>query len=713
MSRQVKWKAMCAIAFCLMALRPSGHAFAHSAEGIDHKHPPISAFAQLPHHHVAMSPDGKYVAYLKKTDELSSVFVFDIDDSDAAPTRIDIEDLAYGYLFWANDRRLLVPVTFESREKFSQRGQRFGLRATESRLVAMDPDGSNRTVLMPDYDADHLSTWRSQVIYELPCDPDHVLLSVPEFFGRTVWAYKVNVHTGKAAIHAVGNPNTVYWGVDPSGNIRLRMDVRKGTQYVYWRSKIPTSNLLAEQTMASALTETVDLYDPDEFDKEISDEEFESIEGAKGKGRKIGTQDHEWQLLDRREYGTDEWLKVFGVSDQPFEIFVRARRDGDLFGAHLFNLQSRQVVETLFEHPSVDVSGLVIDWETGLPIGARFLDDRQETSFWDPVFKRSQESVDRALGKEHTNEIFESSRGRVKQLIWSAGPKRPGTYYILNRHRKSLEPFVNSYADLSAEQLGDVQRVTYQTEDGFTIHGYLTFPHFGRQSNLPLVVLPHGGPATRDHRTFDFWAQFLANRGYLVFQPNFRGSTGYGRKFERAGDGEWGRAMQDDVTKGVEHLIAEGLANRDRICIVGASYGGYAALMGALRSPDLYKCAISFAGVTDLNFTIRSERGTIAQRYVKAIIGDRKKDAAKLKENSPLSRARDFEVPLLLIHGTSDRTVSYGQTKQLYQRLRDKKRKHRLVTFTGGDHHLSEYEHRYRFLREIEIFLKKHIGETN
>src|SRR5690606_36518700 len=172
---------------------------------------------------------------------------------------------------------------------------------------------------------------------------------------------------------------------------------------------------------------------------------------------------------------------------------------------------------------------------------------------------------------------------------------------------------------------------------------------------LPTVIFPHGGPQSRDVAAFDPLVQLMTSRGYAVFQLNFRGSTGYGREFREAGHRQWGQAMQDDVTDGTRWLIGEGYSDSDRICIVGWSYGGYAALMGAVKEPDLYRCASSIAGVTDLPATLRHRRPFLLGNIPTRFIGDLWKGRASLRENSPVNRAADFHVPVLLAHGTRDR----------------------------------------------------------
>ncbi len=227
--------------------------------------------------------------------------------------------------------------------------------------------------------------------------------------------------------------------------------------------------------------------------------------------------------------------------------------------------------------------------------------------------------------------------------------------------------------------------------------------------------MPHGGPDARDVVGFDWWAQFLANRGYAVLQPNYRGSKGYGRKFTEAGLQQWGLKMQDDISDGVKKLIADGIADPKRICIVGASYGGYAALAGATFTPDLYACAMSFAGVSDLNdfmFTQRSDTGKDSQgtSFWKSRVGSDWDNSDKLKATSPALHAAQVKCPILLMHGKGDTTVRIKQSMIEYEALKDAGKDVRFIRFDGEDHYLNFADTRIRMLKELEAFLKKNIG---
>jgi len=241
------------------------------------------------------------------------------------------------------------------------------------------------------------------------------------------------------------------------------------------------------------------------------------------------------------------------------------------------------------------------------------------------------------------------------------------------------------------------------------IPGYVIYPPGGKRENLPTIVMPHGGPAARDRQSFSFFAQFLANRGYLVFEPNFRGSAGFGNNFQSGALATWGGTATNDIEDGAKWLVSQGMADPDRICGVGASYGGYAVLMGIIQAPDLYQCAISLNGVTDPIALVKFyERFTNTKLVDEQILGDRKKK--DLKDYSPIHRAGEIQVPVLLLHSTDDRNVRYKQSADMARELEKFKKEYRFVTLEDDSHYLEWEPNRMTFLKEMEAFLAKHIG---
>ncbi|WP_426037804.1 alpha/beta hydrolase family protein [Brevundimonas sp. DC300-4] len=258
-----------------------------------------------------------------------------------------------------------------------------------------------------------------------------------------------------------------------------------------------------------------------------------------------------------------------------------------------------------------------------------------------------------------------------------------------------------------------MRSITYAAGDGLQIHGFLTLPP-GREDarGLPLVVLAHGGPASRDIVGFDWWGQALASRGYAVLQANFRGSTGYGDAFMEAGYGEWGRKMQTDLSDGVRYLAEQDLIDPQRVCIVGASYGGYAALAGVTVQQDIYRCAVSVAGISDLRRMVEEEasdgarRENVTVRYWNRFMGADRLGDRSLDERSPVKLAEQAGAPILLLHGRDDSVVPIDQSRIMATALRRAGKPVEFVELEGEDHWLSRGDTRQRMLTETVDFLQ-------
>jgi dipeptidyl aminopeptidase/acylaminoacyl peptidase len=296
------------------------------------------------------------------------------------------------------------------------------------------------------------------------------------------------------------------------------------------------------------------------------------------------------------------------------------------------------------------------------------------------------------------------------------GPREPPGYYIYLTEQRTIDAIGVERDALVNALRPRATVINYKARDGKDLTGYLTAPAGASpQDKLPLVLMPHGGPETRDTMTFDPWVQYLVARGYAVFQPNFRGSEGYGKAFAESGYGQWGRKMQDDLTDGVKALIEQGVADAARVCIVGASYGGYAALAGAALTPDLYKCAVSIAGISDLDDFIgwrKRNWGADSEGYtywLKAI-GDPDKDEQRLREVSPLTQAAKIRIPILLIHGTDDFIVPIAQSKAMKHALDKTGRKTELITLENEGHSYWAARSEKLAMTAIDNFLWQNLG---
>ncbi|MEZ0242082.1 MAG: alpha/beta hydrolase family protein [Sphingomonas sp.] len=399
-----------------------------------------------------------------------------------------------------------------------------------------------------------------------------------------------------------------------------------------------------------------------------------------------------------------EFVPVPG-SDQGYA--VATNRAGRL-ALFRYDFKKDALGELVYEHPVVDIDTFDLD-DTGALSGIFLTDEHSESLWYDPVLKRQQERIDRAM-PGMVNRIVSVSQDKMRMLIWSGSEQQPGEYRLLDRKTNTLDLFAQPYDKLAGKRFSPVKPVRYKARDGLEIRGYLTLPAGRDPKNLPLIVMPHGGPYVRDELAFDLWAQYLASRGYAVLQPNFRGSTGFGRAFVEKATGQWGRGMQDDLDDGVKWLAGDGVIDPKRVCIMGASYGGYAAQWAAIRNPEIYRCAISFAGVSDLASQLRFSRSSfIASRYFRnwreRIQGAKDFD---LDQISPLRLASRLTIPILIAHGTDDSTVPINQSRRLHSALQAAGRPHDYVEYKDEGHGFDSAVNATDFFTRVGVFLDKH-----
>jgi dipeptidyl aminopeptidase/acylaminoacyl peptidase len=318
--------------------------------------------------------------------------------------------------------------------------------------------------------------------------------------------------------------------------------------------------------------------------------------------------------------------------------------------------------------------------------------------------------VEAFAGEELSLMSWSTDRSRI--VVRVDGQRDGSAYELVDNVTHLAIPIGPAYRGIDSSDVAAVKFVTYKASDGRDIPAYLTVPNGRPAKNLPLVVLPHGGPALRDDPGFDWWSQALASRGYAVLQPEFRGSDGFGWEFLSAGFGQWGRKMQTDLSDGVRSLAAQGLIDPKRVCIVGASYGGYAALAGATLDRGVYRCAVSYAGVSDPHSFMRfiKNRDNLHDepvlRYWSRFMGAENLDDPKLAEISPVVHATDSAIPVLLIHGKDDTVVPIEQSEQMESALKAAGKPVNFIQLDGEDHWLSRSETRLQMLQATVAFLE-------
>ena len=467
--------------------------------------------------------------------------------------------------------------------------------------------------------------------------------------------FRIDLDNNRTRQLVVGNGNTNEWLIDDIGNVAARVDYNESSgRWSLWTRRGKT---LVRSTEETALVDTP------------------SLEGF---GRTAAT-----VIIGQRV--DDDWS------------YRELKLGEDHASAPIDELQSRSLVRD-------PKTGLVIGTEVqdGLNIEYKFLSPADQAQ-WDRVVRAFPKAVVR---------LESWSDDRRKMMLRVEGGTAGAAYYLLDVATKHASWLANEYVEIDPEDLGDKQSLTYPAADGLKIPAYLTLPPGkGSAKQLPLVVLAHGGPGARDEAGFDWWAQALATRGYAVLQPQFRGSTGFGNNFHAAGFGEWGRKMQTDLSDGVKYLADAGTIDRKRVCIVGASYGGYAALAGVTLQTGIYRCAVSLAGPADLRSMLAYEETTAGGsrnqtlRFWKRFIGAKSNSDPVLDTISPVKFASKVTVPVLLIHGADDTVVQFSQSKAMATALTRAGRPTEVVKLAEEDHWLSRSATRTAMLSAVGNFL--------
>jgi dipeptidyl aminopeptidase/acylaminoacyl peptidase len=420
-----------------------------------------------------------------------------------------------------------------------------------------------------------------------------------------------------------------------------------------------------------------------------------------------------------------EWVEALRMNDTPTAgisfVGVSAagrilfmRDDKDEFGKIESLNPATGAISTLVKSEDTPISNGITDGWTGQLMGVRLAGLEPITQWIAPEFGEAQAMIEtQMLGKKVT--LLDNTPDKKVFLASVEAPSAPPRYYVLDLAASRLTAIGSSMPSLDSVALGQTRSTTFKSRDGVDIPVYITMPpgHIDAK-NAPTIVFPHGGPAGRDSPDFNWWTQFMATRGYVVIQPQFRGSTGFGHSFEEAGKRQWGKRMQDDVSDALAWAVKEGISDPRRACIVGASYGGYAALAGATMTPDLYKCAVSVAGVSDLPQIMRREgagdfglRSTSLNYWVEHIGADSR---AGMEAASPNRLAANVRAPILLIHGKDDSVVDFEQSTIMATALRAANKPYKLVELAGEDHWLSRSATRLQMLREIDAFLAENLG---
>ncbi len=619
---------------------------------------------------VRLTPDGKTVAFAGYRGGKRLVSIVDLSTGNYLRELLPDSELKLRDLNWADNRTLLMTISKTLSVNADVRARR---KYEFSRIVAVDTDGGGQRILLMTQPNRQLVTG-AELLRTQTGRPETVIMSSWNYLavkqkdatgsrlagGRkdAGWLYslfEVSSRTGIGRALEAGTPFTLRWVVDGQGRAVGRSD-----------------------------------WNP-------SDRDFQVVANSGGKWKAVYSSN-----------SPDE-LQPEGLTADKSALVALGTRGGDRIRAWRIPLDGSEI--TLMFDGNEDVERMVEDRFTGAPAGFR-LGGLEPTIHWlDPKLEAIQTTIGRAFPNKIV-EIYDRSQDYGRILARVEGASSPPAYYLIDLAKGTADMVGEAYPELAAATLGTYRAIYYKARDGVTIPAYLTLPPGREPPGLPLVVLPHGGPQSRDDSGFDWWAQFIATRGYAVLQPQFRGSTGFGADLQRAGTREWGRAMQDDITDGVQSLVDEQIVDGSRVCIVGSSYGGYAALAGAAFTPDQFACAASINGIADLPSLqgyIRHRSGDESDELAawQELVGRRYDD--DLDAASPARSVQSIRVPILLIHGTDDTRVPFSQSESFAKLLKQHGKPHTLVKLQGEDHWLSTSSSRIEAMQALEGFLAAHL----
>jgi len=522
------------------------------------------------------------------------------------------------------------------------------------RLYGVDVDGSDLVCFTDFPDV------RTEIIDDLENFPNEVIIGMNKRNPQVFDPYRLNIETGEMKMLAENPGNIQAWMLDHEGKLRVALAIVDGinTQVLY-RDK-------ESQSFRPVLTTSF---------KETLDPQFFTFDNK----------------------------NVYAISNL----------GRDKTAAVIFDLQKGEEIEVLYENPDYDVDRLSYSRKRKVITTASYQSWKGERHFFDEEVEKIYARLDQDLG-DYEVVITGLTKEEDQFIIRTYSDRSLGAYYIYNLNTDELTKIVDVSPWIDETEMAHQLPVEYQSRDGLTIHGYLTLPlgyTLENAKDLPVVVNPHGGPWARDSWGFNPEIQFLANRGYAVFQMNFRGSTGYGKEFWQKSFKQWGLTMQDDITDGVYWLIVNGIADEEKVAIYGGSYGGYATLEGLVKTPELYAAGVDYVGVSNL-FTFLETIPPYWKPYLEMMyemVGNPVADSVQFVETSPALNAEKIVTPLFIAQGANDPRVNKDESDQVVEALKERGIVVEYLVKDNEGHGFRNEENRFDFYRAMEAFLSEHM----
>ena len=615
---------------------------------------PYEHFGHLPIvEQPSVSPNGELVALVVNSDRGPTVNIAPFSSRELTPIiQLKSGEDRIDWIEWANDDRLLVSA--------SQSSLISGDRIRISRLFSIGADGQGlreikrKTVTPPKwfevfYDTTRIVSW-------LRDDPEHVLIELYDTLDEAIAVFKVNIYTNKFEKLFVNTYDVNSWYANGEGEVVLGTSRDENIRTTWYRED----------------------------------------------------SDADWRELDSREIFESETFSPILIKGD--RAYVFSDHEIGRQGIWLYDIVSGEFEELIYAADGHDVETAILSVDRDELVGATYYDHYRVKTYFDEAYEATSKIVDKSFSDYQTF-IASRSKDRKRMIVQVLRDNSPPKYFWLDLGEGAGGFWFSQYPYLEEQQLADVQPFEYEARDGMPLNGYLTLP-VDAKKKPPLIVFPHGGPSARDYQYFDEFVQFFANRGYAVLQMNFRGSDGFSNNYKVAGYREWGKAMQTDIYDAVEWLEGQGTVDTQKACIVGASYGGYAALVAAFQQPERFKCVVSISGISDLTeHAVDTARGGWYEPFVIKTIGDPgdADDRKMLDDASASNNIAMIKRPILLIHGTHDTQVRVQQARDFYKKAKRAGVKVKYIELEHGTHYFDENQNRLEVFKALDGFLGKHL----